>query len=122
MHVVELIWAFWSKPGNSNVFVDPIVPVGHIWKFDLEEHENTWFCNEVFFSKILMEPVMLSFLAKTENIKKKENDRIDNCGKVTEKQRKLLFAISKIIIKITRVELSYLDIGDSDYRRRSESS
>ena len=30
---------------------------------------------------------MLSFLATTENEKKKkENDRIDNCGKVTEKQ------------------------------------
>ena len=27
------------------------VPVGHIWKFDLEEHENTWFWNEVLFFK-----------------------------------------------------------------------
>ena len=42
-----------------------------------------------YFSKIRMEPVMLSFLATTENIKKKENDRIDNCGKVTEKQREI---------------------------------
>ena len=28
---------------------DPAVPVGHIWKFDLEEHENTWFWNEILF-------------------------------------------------------------------------
>ena len=35
---------------------------------------------------------------------------------------KLLFAISEITIKTTRVELSYLDIGDSDYERRSKSS
>ena len=27
------------------------VPVGHIWKFDLEEHKNTWFWKEVLFFK-----------------------------------------------------------------------
>ena len=43
-----------------------------------------------YFSKIRMEPVMLSFLVTTENKKiKRENDRIYNCGKVTEKQRQI---------------------------------
>ena len=56
---------------------------------------------------------MLSFLATTENIRNKirttksqerESDR-KNSGK-------LLFAISEIIVKNTRVELSCRDIGD----------
>ena len=59
-----------------------------------------------YFSKIRMEPVMLSFLATTENRKQKI--------RTTE--------LTKITIKTRRVELSYLDIGDSDYKRRSEPS
>ena len=47
------------------------VPVGHIWKFDLEEHETHGFEMKFNFSKIRMEPVMLSFLATTENIEYK---------------------------------------------------
>ena len=43
------------------------VPVGHIWKFDLEEHEIRCFGVEFNFLKFRMEPVMLSFLATTEN-------------------------------------------------------
>ena len=27
------------------------VPVGHNWKFDLEERKNTWFSNEFLFFK-----------------------------------------------------------------------
>ena len=46
-----------------------IVPVDHIWKFDLEEHKIRGFGMKFSFSKIRMEPVMLSFLATTENIK-----------------------------------------------------
>ena len=45
-------------------------PVGHIWKFDLEEHEIRNFGRKFNFSKFRMEPVMLNFLAKTENPKK----------------------------------------------------
>ena len=45
------------------------VPVGHIWKFDLEEYEVRGFGLKFNFSKIRIEPVMLSFLATTENIK-----------------------------------------------------
>ena len=47
------------------------VPVGHIWKFDLEECKIRGFGMKFNFSKIRIVPVMLSFLAKTENIKKK---------------------------------------------------
>ena len=47
-----------------------IVPVGHIWKFDLEEYEIRGFGMKFNFSKIRIEPVMLSFLVTTENIKK----------------------------------------------------
>ena len=38
------------------------------------------------FSKFQMEPVMLSFLAPSENSKvKNQNDRIYNCGKILKK-------------------------------------
>ena len=76
------------------------MPVGHIWKFDLEEYEIRGFGMKINFSKTRIKPVMLSFLATTENIKNKirttelqlrESDR-KNSGK-------LLFAISEIIIK-----------------------
>ena len=89
------------------------MPVGHIWKFDLEEYKIRGFEMKFNFSKNRMEPVMLNFLATTENIKNKirttesqlrESDR-KNSGK-------LQFAIFEIIIKNTRVELSYLDVGD----------
>ena len=74
------------------------MPVGHIGKFDLEEREIHGFRMNLYFSKIRMEPVMFSFLATTENKAgtiattekiKDQNDRIDNSGKVTEKQREI---------------------------------
>ena len=45
------------------------MPVGHIWKFDLEEYELRIFGRKFNFSKIRIEPVMLNFLAKTENLR-----------------------------------------------------
>ena len=45
------------------------MPVGHIWKFDLEEYEIRGLGMKFNFLKIRIEPVMLSFLATTENIK-----------------------------------------------------
>ena len=42
------------------------VPVGHIWKFDLEEYEIRGFGMKFNFSKIRIKPVMLSFLATTK--------------------------------------------------------
>ena len=89
------------------------MPVGHIWKFDLEQYEIRSFGMKFIFLKNRIEPVMLNFLATTENIRNtirmtksqlRESDR-KNSGK-------LLFAISEIVVKNTRVELSYLDIGD----------
>ena len=79
------------------------MPVGHIWKFDLEEYELRSFGMKFNFSKIRIEPVMLKFLATTENmrnkirtteLKKRENDR-----KISGK---LLFAISEILVKKTQ--------------------
>ena len=37
--------------GYFRFSVNRSVPVGHNWKFDLEERENTWFSNEVLFFK-----------------------------------------------------------------------
>ena len=49
-----------------------------------------------YFSKIRMEPVMLSFFATTENIKKRyQNNRNTIAGKLSDiHSGKLLFAIS----------------------------
>ena len=48
------------------------VPVGHIWKFDLERSKKTLDFGVKFnFSKFRMEPVMHDFLARTENQKKR---------------------------------------------------
>ena len=62
------------------------VPVGHIWKFDLEEYEQRNFEMKCNFSKIRIEPVMLNFLAKTENLR---NTRLEppnyNRGKIMKK-------------------------------------
>ena len=73
------------------------MPVGHIWKFDLEEYEVRNFERKFIFSKIRIEPVMLNFLAKTENLRYRRSEQpIYNRGKVVEKSSgKLLFAISR---------------------------
>ena len=42
------------------------MPVGHIWKFDLEEYELRNFGMKFNFSKIRIEPVLPNFIAKTE--------------------------------------------------------
>ena len=74
------------------------MPVGHIWKFDLEECKLRNFGRKFNFSKIRIEPVMLNFLAKTENLRKTRPERPDNNrGKVVNlSSGKLLFAISDI--------------------------
>ena len=68
-----------------------LVPVGHIWKFDLEEYEQRNFGVKCNFSKIRIEPVMLNFLAKTENLRKtrseQPNDNRRKSGK--KKQREI---------------------------------
>ena len=84
------------------------VPVGHIWKFDLEEYELRNFGMKLNFSKIRIEPVMLSFLAKNENLRKTRSEQPNyNRGKVLEKsRRKLLFAISRYKSNASRAVLS----------------
>ena len=64
-------WKAFLASINKTASAEVFVPVGHIWTFDLEEHKNTWFWMKFYFSKIRMEPVMLNFLATTENIKYK---------------------------------------------------
>ena len=59
-------------------------------KFDLEEHKIRGFGMKFNFSKIRIEPVMLSFLATTENIKyKNQNNRFTIAGKYLKKQREI---------------------------------
>ena len=88
------------------------MPVGHIWKFDLEEHEIRGFGVEFNFSKFRMEPVMLSFLATTENIIKKiRTTEFTIAGKYLRKQREIAIRNFQIQNK-TRVEPSYPEIGD----------
>ena len=62
------------------------MPVGHIWKFDLEEYELRNFGEKFNFSKIRIEPGMLNFLAKTENLRNRRSEHpIYNREKVLEK-------------------------------------
>ena len=58
-------------PSRIGEFAKNNVPVGHIWKFDLEEYEIRGFGMKFNFSKIRIEPFMLCFLASTENNKNK---------------------------------------------------
>ena len=46
-----------------------IVPVSHIWKFDLEPREKHDFGMKWNFSKIRIGHVILNFLATTENLR-----------------------------------------------------
>ena len=80
------------------------VPVGHIWKFDPEKYEHRNFgvkCN-------LIEPVILNFLATTENLKNARSEQPNyNRGKVVEKSSgKLLFAIFRYKSHESRAVLS----------------
>ena len=56
-----------TRKGVGTTFV----PVCHIWKFDLEEYGQGNFGVKCNFSKIRIEPVMLNFLLKTENLRGK---------------------------------------------------
>ena len=52
------------------------MPVGHIWKFDLEEHKLRNFGRKFNFSKIRLQPVMLNFLANTENLRNRRSEHL----------------------------------------------
>ena len=74
------------------------MPVGHFWKFDLEEYELSNFGMKFNFSKNRIEPFMHNFFAKTENLRNTRSERPNNNrGKVVNlSSGKLLFAISDI--------------------------
>ena len=58
------------------------VPVGHIWKFDLEQYEQRNFGVKWNFSKIRIEPVMLNFLAQLKISEiQDQNNRTTIAGK-----------------------------------------
>ena len=62
------------------------MPVGHIWKFDLEQYGLRNFGGKFNFSKTRVEPVMLNFLAETENLRNRRLQHpINNRGKLVEK-------------------------------------
>ena len=48
------------------------MPVGNIWKFDLEKTFSLDFAVKCNFSKIRFEHVILNFIATTENMRKKD--------------------------------------------------
>ena len=61
------------------------MPAGHIRKFDLEKTFRLNFGVKCNFSKFRNEHVMLKFLAKIENLRKKRSQGSnDNCGKVVK--------------------------------------
>ena len=71
---------YFIKP--PTLIISRCVPVGHIWKFDLEEYKLRNFWIKFIFSKYRIEPVMLNFLAKTENLKRQDqNNRLTIAGK-----------------------------------------
>ena len=61
------------------------MPVGHIWKFDLEQRLVLIFGWNDVFSKIIIESVMLKFLAISEYEKVKSEEPNNNRGKVIQK-------------------------------------
>ena len=76
-------WLAATRDEDIDLESGEYVPVGHIWKFDLEKHKTRNFGRKFNFSKFRMEPVMLNFLATTENIRKIRSEYpIYNRGKL----------------------------------------
>ena len=78
-----------------------------VWPWKYGQRNCGVKCN---FSKIRMEPVMLNFLAKTENLRNARSELPNyNRGKVVKKAAgKLLFAISRYKSNTTRAVLSWI--------------
>ena len=72
------------------------MPVGHIWKFDVQKTFSPDFGVKCNFSKIRTEHVNVMFLATTENIRKIKSEESNyNRGEVVKNSGgKLLIAIS----------------------------
>ena len=87
-----------TRDEDINLESGEYLPVGHIWKFDLEKTFGLDFglkCN--FSKKTRIEHVMLKFLATIENTRKiKSEDLNQKPGKVNKNNSgKLLIAIFK---------------------------
>ena len=74
-------------PMSTGSFSTPTIfkisgPLGHIWKFDLEQRKNHDFGVKWNFSKTRIKQVMLKFLATTEKIRKQyQKNRTTIAGK-----------------------------------------
>ena len=75
-----------QRSGHIDLDTGEYAPVGYIWKFDLELYEQRNFGVKWNFSKIRIEPVMLNFLATTENLRNTRREQsYYNRGKVVKK-------------------------------------
>ena len=96
------------------------MPVGPIWKFDLEEYELRNFGMKFNFSKIRIESVMLNFLAKTEYLRNARSEqRFTIAGKYLKKAAGNCYSQFPDINQ-TRVELSYPEIGEEAITREEQ--
>ena len=120
LRILEIHWQTATRDEDIDLESGEYVPVGHIWKFDLEQCEWHDFGVKWNFSKIRIGHVMLKFLATTENIRKIRSEQpIYNRGKVLEKSSgKMLFAISRYKSNASRAVLSW-NRRRSDYKRRT---
>ena len=99
--MVPVSVGFWYPP--RAIFV----PVGQIWRFDLEKTFSLDFGEKCNFSKIRIEHVMLNCLAITENTRKKTNQK--NRATVAgsrQNSSEIASGNFQYIIR-TRVDLSY---------------
>ena len=71
----SLAWQTATRDEDIDLESGGYVPVGHIWKSDLEQYEQRNFGVKWNFSKIRIEPVMLNFLATTENLRIKRSEQ-----------------------------------------------
>ena len=98
------------------------MPVGHIWKFDLERTFTLDFGVKCNCSKTRIVQVMLKFLATTENIRKNNIRRFELQSRESSQnwQREIAIRNFRYIIR-TRVELSHSWQETESNRERKES-
>ena len=88
------------------------MPVGHIWKFDLEEYELRNFGRKFNFSKFRIEPSCSTFSRKLKISEiEDQNDQFTIAGKYLNKTAGNCYSQFPEINQ-ARVELSYPEIGE----------
>ena len=98
------------------------MPVGHIWKFDLVEYKIRGFGMKFNFQKFELSLSCSVFSRQLKTSKKNQNDRVAIAGKRQKKQREIAIRNFRDKNKNTRVELSYLDIGDRVITKEDRNS